>query len=241
LHEDEAEHTGVEYKIVGRMLPQGTPWDRAILVPVESVWDVHGLAMGHVHRHTQVGPPWSDEIPGVPAVVVKPKTIADAYRIRNLYNTDRTIAIFPADVLLKLYDILGDIRDVVAGISLATQIMVLIAILLTIFITINNRRKQIAVLRAMGATPAYIFCSIWLYTVFLIVTGAGLGLILGWLAAHILSLTFYARTGLELLVVITWQEVVLIASLVFFGMLVTIVPAWLSYRMPVAETLKGHE
>ncbi|RVT82864.1 FtsX-like permease family protein [Rhodobacteraceae bacterium CCMM004] len=29
------------------MAPTGSPWDRAVLVPVESVWGVHGLADGH--------------------------------------------------------------------------------------------------------------------------------------------------------------------------------------------------
>ena len=33
--------------IVGRMRPTGTPWDRAIVVPIEYNWSVHGLGTGH--------------------------------------------------------------------------------------------------------------------------------------------------------------------------------------------------
>ncbi|SEN54616.1 FtsX-like permease family protein [Palleronia pelagia] len=40
-------HGGFHYEVVGRMAPTGSPWDRAILVPVEGVWAVHGLANGH--------------------------------------------------------------------------------------------------------------------------------------------------------------------------------------------------
>ena len=36
-----------ELTVVGRLPPTGSPWDRAILMPIEHVWQVHGLADGH--------------------------------------------------------------------------------------------------------------------------------------------------------------------------------------------------
>ena len=39
--------TAVRYVVVGRLPRLGTPWDRAILVPIESVWEIHGLGNGH--------------------------------------------------------------------------------------------------------------------------------------------------------------------------------------------------
>ena len=36
-----------ELNVVGRLPPTGSPWDRAILMPIEHVWQVHGLADGH--------------------------------------------------------------------------------------------------------------------------------------------------------------------------------------------------
>ncbi len=38
-------HTEIAYKVVGKLQPTGTPWDRAILVPIQAVWHVHGLVM----------------------------------------------------------------------------------------------------------------------------------------------------------------------------------------------------
>ena len=40
-------HEGHEFAVVGRLAPTGSPWDRALIVPVEAVWAVHGLATGH--------------------------------------------------------------------------------------------------------------------------------------------------------------------------------------------------
>ncbi len=40
-------HAGISYTVVGRLKPTGTSWDRAVLVPIEAVWRVHGY--GHAH------------------------------------------------------------------------------------------------------------------------------------------------------------------------------------------------
>jgi putative ABC transport system permease protein len=237
----EAGHSGVTYTIVGRLPRQGTPWDRAILVPVESVWEVHGLPMGHPAGSSRIGPPWSGETPGVPAIVVKPKTFSDAYDLRNRYRRGNVTAIFPAEVLLRLYDLMGNLRDVMAGMSLMTDLLVLASILISIFILLNNRRRQLAVLRAMGATPGYLFTSVWLYAAFLVTTGALLGLAFGWCAAHLLSAGFSAKIGLHLPVSITRDELLLTGGFALVSVLVALVPAWMSYRLPVAASLKSHE
>ena len=36
-------HTELAYRIVGRLKPTGTSWDRAILVPIQAVWHIHGM------------------------------------------------------------------------------------------------------------------------------------------------------------------------------------------------------
>jgi putative ABC transport system permease protein len=40
-------HHGFDYTVVGRLPVTGTPWDNAIIVPVEAVWLVHALPSGH--------------------------------------------------------------------------------------------------------------------------------------------------------------------------------------------------
>jgi len=40
-------HHGFDYTVVGRLPATGTPWDSAIIVPVEAVWLVHALPSGH--------------------------------------------------------------------------------------------------------------------------------------------------------------------------------------------------
>ena len=59
------EHGHVRYKAVGRLPETGTPWDNAILIPIESVFPMRGMACpsdiflkGRVPR-CPAFPPWS--------------------------------------------------------------------------------------------------------------------------------------------------------------------------------------
>jgi putative ABC transport system permease protein len=98
--------------VVGRMAVTGTPWDRAVLTPIEFTWMVHNLGTGHGDAEVfAVGPPFDLEtMPGIPAAVVKPRTLAAAYGLRSAYRTSDTMAFFPAEVLVQLYQLLGDVR-----------------------------------------------------------------------------------------------------------------------------------
>ena len=57
-------HAEIAYRVVGRMLPTGTPWDRAILVPIEAVWGIHGMEAGDAHAQDPAGHDHDHEAPG---------------------------------------------------------------------------------------------------------------------------------------------------------------------------------
>jgi putative ABC transport system permease protein len=244
-------HGAFTYVVVGRMPRLGNPWDRAIIVPVEAVWQVHGLPAGHAeaanHQHaldptqTRLGPPWDGEdSAGVPAIVVKPKSVTDAYRLRNAYRAHAaTMALFPAEVLIELYAVLGDVRALFAVLSLGTQALVVAAVLLAVLASLVSRRQQFAVLRALGASRSYIFATVWFQVSVLLCLGALCGLFLGWLGAHGLAWVFCRHTGIVLPVAITWQEMRLLLALVGVGLLLAVFPAWSSYRQPVTVALKS--
>lgn len=90
---DAAEHDAHEddhLAVVGRMPATGTPWDRAILLPIEAIWDVHGLANGHAHeRAAQIGPPFDPEyFPGTPAIIVRADELWANYALQSEFTRD---------------------------------------------------------------------------------------------------------------------------------------------------------
>jgi putative ABC transport system permease protein len=234
------DHHDVEYVVVGRMPRSGTPWDRAIVVPVEAVWEVHGLSNGHTEGKERIGPPWDGaEVAGVPAIVVKPKTVADAYKLRGKYRTEGTTALFPAEVLVDLYGLLGDARDLLAAISVATQALVIAAVLLAVFASLALRRRQLAILRALGASRRYVFAVVWTHVSLMIALGSALGLVAGWAGAAALSSVFSARTGIALSASLARQELLMATAVVVIGMLLAGIPSWSSYRQSVSAGLRS--
>ena len=244
------------YRVVGRLPRQGNPWDRAIVVPIESVWWVHSLPLGHAVDEARLypgggeepdwsavplGPPWDrDQLTGVPAIVVQPTSPVAGYQLRQTYRgRDATTAVFPPEVLLQLHHLLGNVRDVVAAISLLTQVLVIGAILLAVLASLAQRRRLVAVLRALGASRRYVFATLWLGVALLLTAGALLGLALGYLAAFAVSALFAARTAIALPVAIAGQELLLVAGIVAIGLVLATIPAALAYRGSVAEGLRA--
>jgi len=224
--------------VVGRMKPTGTPWDNSVIVPIELVWRVHGLPTGHAETDNRIGPPFEPtRTPGVPAIVIKPNTINAAYGLRNAYRTPLSMAFFPAEALVRLYDVLADMRTLMSALALATQGLVVIAMLAGIVAILTLHRRQYAVLRALGAPRLYIFLCVWTQIAFVAIAGAIIGLLLGAGAALIVSHMITRATGIVLTAQIGREELWLMGGMILFGLAVATVPAFIAYRRPVIETL----
>lgn len=102
-----------------------------------SLWHIHGLGGDHdddheaadhdhgdgVEEHHHRGSIDADSpvietfdgpLPGLPAILVKPRSVADAYRLRQEYRSSvaGTLAVFPGEVPARLYSTLGDARTI---------------------------------------------------------------------------------------------------------------------------------
>ena len=262
--EDEASHRheGHGFKVVGRLPKLGSPWDRAILVPVESVWQIHGLGNGHASEETGrdspfwrsgsgrgegrppreagIGAPFDGKrVPGVPAIVVKPKSIAGAYALRAQYRQGGTMAFFPAEILVSLYGALGDMRDILVVASAANTVLILASVILLLIAVNGLRRRRYATLRALGAPRSYVLLVTWIGMAALIAVGCVAGIALGVLATRAISGMVAARTGLMLTPGIGPGELAQVAMLCLVGSILALCPAIISYRSPVMKGLRS--
>jgi len=245
-------HEEANYHVTGKLEPTGTAWDRAILVPIRSVWEVHGLGEaphdhGDDHHHAdthsghELGEHWHPgETPPVPAILVKPRTIADAYRLRQEYRADpQTMAVFPGEVLTSLYATLGDAKRVLSVVAGATQALVAAALLLVTVMHVGQRQRQIGALRAFGAPRAAVFGIVWVELFALVVTGILLGHALGYLAAKLISRSFAAQNGFALPVGFAAGDGARLVLLCIFAVLLSGIPAWLAYRQSPVAALRS--
>ena len=230
-------HGEIRYRIVGRLPPTGTPWDAAILVPIESVWELHGLGNGHPDGVERVGPPW-ERPAGVPAIVLKPRTVAGAYQLRARYRTTSSTAVFPAEVLTGLFRMLGDVRSVLSTMAAANAALVLVAILLAFGALVAGRAREHAVLRAIGAPPLFLVLALWLELGLILAVGIAGGLLLGWIGARIGATALGRSTGVPIDVALGWGELYLAGTTLVAALLGATIPALVATRAAPAVLLK---
>lgn len=263
------EHKELAYRVVGRLKPTDTAWDRAILVPIQAVWHLHGLGVHHdadhaaeadhhddhdddhdedhdEHHHGHLDPAapidenWQGELPGSPALLVKPKTIGDAYKLRQEYRSNHeTLAVFPAEVLTRLYSTLGDARKVLMYVAYGAEGLVAASLMLITLIHVNQRRRQIGALRAFGAPRGAVFGIVWGELFAIVVVGVGAGFGIGYTVAKVLAVSFTADSGVALPIEFTTGDLGTAALLLGFAAVLSALPALIAYRQPPAKALRS--
>ena len=231
----ESEHAGTTLEIVGRLPVTGTPWDGAVVAPIETTWLVHGLGDGHggeaARGRRRLGPPFDPtSMPGVPAIVALVGSYPDAYALRGEFGDGTTMAFFPGEVLARLHAVLGDVRRAMSTLALATQILVAIAVLLALAILVRGFARRFDMLHALGAPRRYVFAVVWRYAVTLLALGTALGLGVGAALAAALARALGARTGVDMTAGLAASDAVPVAGFALVAVALAAVPAAVAAR-----------
>ena len=246
-------HEHVHYRVSGRLPATGTPWDRAILVPAESVWAAHDLVPEHDVLHP--GDAFHNPllpVPGISAMVIKPASIAAAYRLRAYWqgvtreldtnieslspdappkpgNTVGMQGVFTGEVLTELFATLGDMRDVMQWMAWAAQCTALCAVMLAGGLLIGTCRKSLTLLRMLGAPRPYLLLGVWGLVSSSVVLGVILGLLAGWGAAELITLGLFRKTGIALTVALSATEIRFAGLSLILGTACAFIPAFMVY------------
>ncbi|TCP95589.1 putative ABC transport system permease protein [Cricetibacter osteomyelitidis] len=246
-------HDEVEYEVVGILPEDHSIWDTAVLVPIETLWEVHAhrdQKHNHVHSHPVTNkalPPTEinqltdihehSEL-GVSAIIVKPVSFAAAYQLRSEYRNDHTQALFPAEVLVKVYGVLGDSKTVLSWIAVVTQVLVGIALMMIITLYLKQQQKQIAAWRIFGAPRYKILWLVW-FGLFLLLTFSVIaGAALGYIATLIISQQISLKSGFTLLVGFTLEDISQISLMLFTAVVIALVPSLILYTKSPVKMLR---
>ena len=257
-------HEGIAYEVVGILPPTGTPWDRAVMVPIESVWAAHADAHGdHDHDHeaeeahdreqpsAHLFESWMlsnkthlEELPGFSAVIVKPASVSSAYRLRQRFNEidaaghDGKIVplmgVFSAEVLVNLYAAFGGASQALAFVCLLTSIVALAAVLLASVLLGRLRLPTILLLRTLGAPRRYAAALTWSIVMTAATAGILGSLILGWGAAELCAGALELETGARITPSFSMREIWLALTALAAGAVCALLPAWLAGRMKLS-------
>ena len=226
-----------EYEVTGIMAPTNTPMDRAIWVPLDSYY----LIEKHRPDGWQPGDVVPDSFKQVSAVMLKFRApmlgVNLAWQI-NRQPLPYTLVCPIAPVMIDLMDKIGWIDRVLTLVAYLVVAVAAGSILASLYNTMNERRREFAILRALGARRATVFAAIVLEAAAIAALGAvaafGVYALLLAGAAAILR----AQTGV-VLSVWTFNPVLVLAPLGMIGLgaLAGVVPAIKAYATDVASNL----
>ena len=245
-------HQHRPFTIAGVLAPTGTPMDRALFVNMEGFYHLEGHARpdaagahaseaagSELHDHDA---PIADDQKRVTAILVSTKEDWQAATLAKQINEDSVAqAVMPAREISSLLDnIVGNVQMLLLVLAILVVVVAGIGILVSIYNSMNDRRHEIAVMRALGARRSTVMVVILLESILLSLGGGLLGLLLGHGLIGLLGPTIETETGVVVRVwAFQWVELILIPGLIGLAAVVGYLPAAVAYRTDVAKSLNG--
>ncbi len=256
-------HDDHPYTVVGVLEPTGTPNDRAIFCALEDIWRIHdeeshnGHDHGHGHDHSHGhGAPNPEEAAAgadpagdgfdltaeqVTSVLVILESPALRFQFRQWINENlNAMAAIPVNEIRDLYDrFLGTAQAVLLRVGYLVVVVSAISILIGLYLSILQRRRDLAIMRALGASAPEIVGSILIEALIVTLLGIGAGWVLGNAVAWIVGLQLVHQYGLyiESFGAPVSEAFTAYALVALAGLVAGILPAYQAYRADVARDL----
>ncbi|WP_107852886.1 ABC transporter permease [Oceanimonas marisflavi] len=177
-------HDNLPFTLVGILAPTGTPVDRTVHIRLDGLEATHlGWQSG---RQTQKLTPdearqASLEPEAITAFLVGLENRVLAFGLQrsiNNYRAEPLSAILPGAALHELWSMMSLAEQAIAFIALFVVVAGLLGMLTTLLAGLSARRRELAILRALGAGPRHLFALLTLEAALLTLLGMGLGLLL---------------------------------------------------------------
>ncbi len=246
LSERGPEHGDKPFSVTGILAPTGTPVDRTIHVSLESITALHldwvgGAPLAGVAIPAEFVAKFDLRPKEITAALVGLKQRSDVFRMQrfiNQYRGEPLLAVLPGVALDELWQTVAMVERTLLAISALVVLIGLAGLAATLLAGLNERRRELAILRALGAGPRDIFLMLTAEGVLVTAVGALLGLLMLTLGSGLAAPWLLERFGIVLATRLPGsQELALIGAVISTGLLASLVPGWRAWRMSLADGL----
>ena len=240
-------HQDKPFRIVGILQRTGTAVDRTIHVGLEGIEAMHadwvgGRAPADYDRLSAEEARLLIRTPErVSAMLLALDQRAAALSLQTRLGSwpaEPLSAVLPGLALLELWEIVGVAENVLRGLSWCVVAVVLVGMLTVLWSGLEERRREMAVLRAVGARPRHVFLLIIGEAFLLTLGGVVLGGALAAVTLMALESTLVQHYGLSLSAAFSGRIVLpLLTGLLAAGLLAGLLPAFRCYRRSLSDGL----
>lgn len=243
---DVAEHADKPFTVVGVLARTGTPVDRTVHIGLEAMEAIHldwvgGAPMPGVHIPAEQVRKFNLTPKNVTAALVGLKNRAAVFSVQrwvSTYSGEPLMAILPGVALDELWSVIGVGENALLLMSALVALVSLAGLVSVVMAGLNERRRELAVLRAVGASLRHVLALLALEGALVTALGVLFGLLLAVLGIASLSPWLQSQFGLALaLSEPTLNEWLLLASLLAAGFVASLLPGLRAYRLSLADGL----
>lgn len=240
------DHADKPFTVVGILARTGTPVDRSLHISLE--------AMQAIHLDWAAGVPLPGQRIGADAAAaadLRPRTVnAALVGLKNrlavfavqrdvaAYEPEALMAILPGVALDELWRVIGAGEQALLAVSALVAIVSLAGLVAVVLAGLEPRRRELAILRAVGAGPRHVLALLLFEGLVVGLLGVALGTLAAWLAVAGLGDAVAARLGLVLSgTPVGAGEARLVGGLLAGALLASLVPGYRAYRLSLADGL----
>ena len=241
------QHDDKPFVVSGILARTGTPVDRTLHISLEGMEALHvdwqngvpargaGKISAEQARELHLQPK------AITAVLLGLKSKIATFAVQrevNEFRGEPLLAVLPGVALQELWSLMGTAEKALFVVSLFVVLTGLIGMLTAILTSLNERRREMAILRSVGARPWHVASLLVLEAFALALAGVALGLGLLYLAIAVSQGYVQANYGLYL--PLAWPsryEWTLLGAILGAALLMGSVPAWRAYRQSLADGL----
>lgn len=237
-------HDDRPFTVVGVLARTGTPVDRSVFVSLEAIEAIHvdwagGMRMPGLSIPASQLPRFDLTPKTVTAALIGLKSRTAVFRVQRYINTladEPLLAVLPGATLQELWGIVGIAERVLLAVSALVVLVGLIGLVAVIVTGLNERRRELAILRALGAGPRHVFMLLALESLLI----GTIGCIIG--AALVHAGAAFAGSWLEMRYGLPFQpgwfspiEWALLGAVLLATFVASIVPGIRAYRFSLAD------
>jgi putative ABC transport system permease protein len=239
-----ADHGDKPFRVAGILAPTGTPVDRTVHVSLEAIEAIHVDWQGGARLQGQ-----SVSADEARRLDLKPKAVTAALvglksrlsvfslqRFVNEYRDEPLTAVLPGVALQELWSLVGVAETALIIVSALVVATALLGMLIAILSTLNERRREMAILRSVGAGPSHVLGLLVTEAALLATLGVAAGVALLYaglgVARPVVEQTF--GLYLDFAWLDAWEALILV-GVVAAGAFVGLLPGLRAYRRSVVD------
>ena len=239
-------HDEYDYSVVGILEPSGSAHDRALFTDLESSWVLHAFDRHEAEgRHVHVGVDDLEEIDrAVTGVLLKVPSrggmtaAALPQQFDRLRREGFTVA-QPAQEIGRLLGIVANVDGLLIAMAAAVLVASGIGIMLALYNSMDQRRRQVAIMRVLGASRGKVFSLTLTESALIGVAGGVVGTLFAAIGNAATASTLKERLGL----VIPWSldpatVLAVVVGTTILAAAAGVLPGLVAYRTPVATNLR---